>query len=254
LNRVLFYFLFALLQLQVSGQKQPITGYCSFYADKFHGRHCASGDKYDKNALTAAHRSLPFNTILEVTNIRNNKKVLVRVNDRGPATRKRLLDVSKAAAIQLDMVAYGVEKVRIKILDSLTSAYLLDTLKNTRLDTKPVKKLEKISVKVTPVVEVKNKVEIKNHQVFDKDMNACLLKGYGVQAGYYRIRGNCLAAIAMYEKTYKTKGFFWVEQFTKNTFYHLIMGNFNSKEEAEKLRQQIIKNIPGCFVIEWWKI
>jgi rare lipoprotein A len=275
LNRVLFYLIFALLQLPLFGQNQPTTGYCSFYADKFQGRHTSSGDLYDKNAYTAAHRSLPFNTIIEITNIRNQKKVLVRVNDRGPQTKNRVLDISKAAALQLDMISYGVEKVSYRVLDSATAAGLMDTLINKRyknigtepLIKKPVKTIVETTAKTTEKSIVKTtekkteissakipEAELKNRQIFDENLKPEKPNGYGVQVGYYKIRSNCTAAIVTYEKTYKTQGYFWVEQFTKNTYYHLIMGNFTTRAEAEKLRQVIIKTIPGCFVMDWNKI
>jgi rare lipoprotein A len=263
LNRVIIYVVLSLLQFPLWGQSQSQTGYCSFYADRFHGRHTTSGDRYDKNAYTAAHRTLPFNTIVEITNLRNQKKVLVRVNDRGPHTRNRVLDISKAAALQLDMIAYGVEKVSYRVLDSATSAYLLDTLKNLRYDkieaepllkkeVKPeVKTTEKSTFKKAPPMP---EPVLKNREIYDETLKPSKPTGYGVQVGYYKIKSNCTNAIVTYEKTYKVQGYFWVEQFTKNTFYHLIMGNFSTKAEAEKLRQIIIKDIPGCFVMSWSKI
>jgi len=181
-----------------------MTGYCSYYGDKWQGRHTASGDHYDKNAFTAAHLTLPFNTILEITNLRNNKKVLVRVNDRGPVARSRLLDVSKAAAIKLGMVKTGVEKVSVKVIDSVSACYMLDSLKNYKLEFKPVKIPDnKVSVakadtkKATKsVVNTTPSVDLENHKVYDEYLLLCKLQGYGVQAGYYKIRANCLAAIA----------------------------------------------------------
>lgn len=227
-----------------TGYSQIITGYCSFYADKFNGRHTTSGDRYDKDALTAAHRTLPFNTILEVTNIRNNNKILVRVNDRGPVTKRRLLDVSKAAAIKLDMVDYGVEKVSIRILDSATTAFLLDTIKNWRYEPESVNSQARSDAKTTEIT-------CKSHQAYNNNQIPCRLNGYGVQVGYYKSKNNCLSAMAMYEKTYKTIGYFWVSQKSNCNYYHLILGNFTTKSEAEKLRQLILKSIQGCFVVSW---
>ena len=247
MNRIFVYLCIVLFQFPVFGQSQLITGYCSFYADKFQGRNTAGGDHYDKNAYTAAHRTLPFNTILEVTNLRNNNKVLVRVNDRGPMARSRILDVSKAAAVQLDMLLHGVEKVSIKILDSATSAFLLDTLTNARLDVSSIK-AHHHSTDKTPAVEMKNR------QVYDKDLKLCQPTGYGVQTGYYQIRKNCLNDMAMYEKMYSAPAYLIVDKKSQNTYYRLIMGSFESKPEAETLRQRIMKKIPGCFIMEWWKI
>jgi len=93
-----------------------LYGESSYYAEKFHGRKTANGETFDMYKKTAAHKSLPFNTILEVTNIENNQSVIVRVNDRGPFVGGRILDLSYSAAKEIGMLAKGVVKVRIKIL------------------------------------------------------------------------------------------------------------------------------------------
>jgi rare lipoprotein A len=91
-------------------------GNASWYGRRHHGKRTASGEVYDQNALTAAHPSLPFGTRLKVTNLDNGKSVVVRVNDRGPFVRGRIIDVSWAAARALGLLADGVAKVRIETL------------------------------------------------------------------------------------------------------------------------------------------
>jgi rare lipoprotein A len=88
-------------------------GLATYYADSLHGRKTASGEPYDKTALTCAHKKLPFGTYLLVESLTNGKSVIVRVNDRGPFVAKRIIDVSRAAAEQLDLLRAGVMKVRI---------------------------------------------------------------------------------------------------------------------------------------------
>ena len=90
----------------------------SYYGRSFHGRRTASGEKYDNNELTCAHKSLPFQTQLKITNPKNGKSVVVRVNDRGPFRRGRQLDISYSAARELDMLAAGVLKLYVEILPS----------------------------------------------------------------------------------------------------------------------------------------
>lgn len=90
-------------------------GRISFYADKFHGRKTASGERFDKNRMTAAHRSLPFHTMVEVTNLDNGKSVTVEINDRGPYSDDRILDVSPAAARKLGMMGAGTAMARIVV-------------------------------------------------------------------------------------------------------------------------------------------
>ncbi len=88
----------------------------SYYADKFHGRKTSNGETFDMYAFTAAHKSLPFNTMVKVTNLDNGKSVVVRINDRGPFVAGREIDVSKAAASQLGMLSSGTARVSLQIL------------------------------------------------------------------------------------------------------------------------------------------
>ena len=89
-------------------------GIASWYGEKFHGRKTASGETFDMNALTAAHRSLPLNCYVKVTNKNNGKSVVVKVNDRGPFHGKRVLDLSYGAAKQLGITSKGVGNVSIE--------------------------------------------------------------------------------------------------------------------------------------------
>ena len=95
---------------------QTLTGECSYYAHKFHGRPTASGEIFDMHKLSAAHKKLPFGTIMEVENLSNGKKVRVRVNDRGPFKPGRILDLSLAAAKKIDLLKSGTAKIRAVIL------------------------------------------------------------------------------------------------------------------------------------------
>ncbi|MBY0245932.1 MAG: septal ring lytic transglycosylase RlpA family protein [Sphingobacteriaceae bacterium] len=88
-------------------------GYATYYANKFSGRKTTSGERYRSYKFTAAHRTLPFGTIVTVTNLANNKSVDVRVNDRGPFIRKFFIDVSKAAAKEIGFFGKGVAQVSI---------------------------------------------------------------------------------------------------------------------------------------------
>ena len=95
---------------------QILKGRSSYYADKFHGKKTANGETFDMHKLTAAHRYLPFGTILNVINLANNKSVRVRVNDRGPFVGDRILDLSYGAAKKIGMISTGVADVKVKII------------------------------------------------------------------------------------------------------------------------------------------
>ncbi len=92
------------------------TGVASYYALKFHGRKTANGDIFHKDSLTAAHKTLPFGTLVRVTNLKNNKSVIVRINDRGMHGKKRIIDLSQAAAKEINMLGSGLVKVKLEVL------------------------------------------------------------------------------------------------------------------------------------------
>lgn len=92
------------------------TGLASFYSDNLQGRKTANGQVYDKMKMTAAHRSLAFNTKIKVTNLENKKSVIVIINDRGPFVEGRILDLSRAAAKKLGFVDKGVVKVKLEVI------------------------------------------------------------------------------------------------------------------------------------------
>ncbi len=90
------------------------TGEASYYADKFNGRTTASGEKFSNSKLTAAHRTLPFGTMVRVTYLKTGKSVTVRINDRGPQKKSRIIDLSRKAADQIGMTRDGVGQVRVE--------------------------------------------------------------------------------------------------------------------------------------------
>ena len=93
-----------------------VVGMASWYGKRFHGRQTASGDVFDMNALTAAHPSLPFGTRVRVTNLDNGRSVIVKINDRGPFVKRRIIDVSRRAAEELGFVRDGITQVRVEVI------------------------------------------------------------------------------------------------------------------------------------------
>ncbi|MEO1221423.1 MAG: septal ring lytic transglycosylase RlpA family protein [Pseudomonadota bacterium] len=92
------------------------TGIASYYGRRFHGRRTANGERFDMNAMTAAHKTLPFGTRVRVTNPRNGNSVTVRINDRGPFIRGRTIDLSRAAAQKIGMIASGHARVELDVV------------------------------------------------------------------------------------------------------------------------------------------
>src|SRR4051812_20442005 len=101
-------------------------GLASYYAAKFQGHKTANGETFDTARLTAAHRTLPFGTRVRVTNLGNGRSVVVRVNDRGPFVSGRVIDLSPAAAKQLDMLRAGTARVKLEVLGTTALASVND--------------------------------------------------------------------------------------------------------------------------------
>lgn len=99
-----------------NSKKHALRGKASWYGERFQGRSTASGEPFDMYAMTAAHRSLPFGTVVEVRHPKSERVVVVRVNDRGPFTKGRVIDLSYAAAQQLGMVRAGVVPVEVRVV------------------------------------------------------------------------------------------------------------------------------------------
>lgn len=113
--------LLSFTQLSLMGQSlkkkgDTAKGEASYYHSKFHGRKTASGEIYDKFKLTAAHRTLPYGTMIKVTNLRNRRSIVIKVNDRGPYAKGRIVDLSFAAASKIDMIKEGVATVEVEII------------------------------------------------------------------------------------------------------------------------------------------
>ena len=104
----------------IGATTEPIKGICVYYNDKFQGHVAASGEKYDKGALTAAHRTLPFGTMVKVTNLENNRSVVVRVNDRGPqgGSKAKIIEITSRAAKEIDMIKKGKVQCQIEVVES----------------------------------------------------------------------------------------------------------------------------------------
>ena len=100
-----------------SAERELERGGASWYGPGFHGKRTASGERYDMGALTAAHKTLPFGTMVRVKSLVNGREVLVRITDRGPFIRNRVIDLSRAAASELDMLGLGFKQVVLMVVE-----------------------------------------------------------------------------------------------------------------------------------------
>jgi len=109
--------------------KEPIAvgdieyGVSSYYAEKFHGKRTANGEIYDMYGISGAHQTLPLNSIVKVTNLENNKELIMKVNDRGPFIKNRIYDCSYGAAVKLEFISKGTAIVKVEVLEIGNNLY-----------------------------------------------------------------------------------------------------------------------------------
>jgi len=117
---------FLAINISFGQDKFEQVGYASYYADAFQGRYTSSGEKFSNSLYTAAHATLPFQTLVKITNLKNNISVVVKINDRCPKYYNRIIDLSKAAAKKLDIIAAGIQNVKLEVI----SLSQLNVIKN----------------------------------------------------------------------------------------------------------------------------
>lgn len=114
---------FFVLPLKLFANNIVEEGLASWYGPTFHGKKTANGEIFNTESFTAAHKTLPFNSIVKVTSLENNKTTIVRINDRGPFVKERIIDLSFAAANEIDMIKNGTMKVKIELIKSGDNKY-----------------------------------------------------------------------------------------------------------------------------------
>ncbi|MFY0672353.1 MAG: septal ring lytic transglycosylase RlpA family protein [Bacteroidia bacterium] len=211
---VIWFFLLAPSYLMA----QVYEGQASFYNDKLHGNETASGDRYDKFAFTAAHRTLPFGTWVKVTNLWNGKSVEVRINDRGPFGKdQRIIDLSKQAAIDLQMVTAGVVDVKVEIIEK----------KEALSEDKPIEK----------VVEERDPYEglkVRGDGTFKVNVSTTSgLLGYGVQVGSFTDFLSLLKKLEELEKLGFPDLYVNTAMVKGKRYFRIVVGNFENKASAE---------------------
>lgn len=112
------YIVSIILMLFLASMFAQESGYASFYSKGLHGRRTSNGDRYHNDSLTCAHKTYPFGTLLRVVNPKNNRYVIVKVTDRGPHTRNRMIDLSYKAASELGIISAGIAKVEVYVFDA----------------------------------------------------------------------------------------------------------------------------------------
>ena len=202
-------------------------GMASYYHLKFNGRRTASGDVYNSTQFTAAHKTLPINSYALVTNLHNNRKVIVRINDRGPFSDKRLIDLSHAAAKELDIIGRGTGQVRIEALHVAKNGQL------SGVATKTLEKHAKTQEAMDRLVVKKEASTIKNTNVVNSQ------KG----KDSYRLKMLELASRSQADKFITQLALDNVTTEVNRTGekYEIHIGPFDTKEKMVQVRNQLQK-------------
>jgi rare lipoprotein A len=228
MNKTYILVLFILCPLFVSlGQTQ--TGKASFYADKFEGHPTASGEKYKHNKLTAAHKTLPFGTVVRVTNLANGSTVEVKINDRGPYIEGRVIDLSKSAAEKLGFINLGVTDVKLEVVDAGDGK----------------SKSQPVSI---------DNVSVDEDEYYDFEISSFKPKGFGVQIGTYQELVNLLRLTENLKGSYKKNVTVQVKILNGVKFYSLIIGPFPNRSKAESFHSEVKSKYSGSFIVDFSKL
>ena len=218
-----------LFLISFSLRAQIYSGKAIFYADKYQGRNTANGEKFDQFKLTAAHASLPFNTIVKVSYPDNNKSVIVRINDRMPKGKGRIIELSKIAAQKLDILELGEAKVKIEVIGDASLMY----------NGKQFNPSDK-------------------GFLFEMHIPSIPVAGYGIQVASLSNMKNVYETINDLSVDWGNNVLVYIEN-SKSIKYRIIIGPFDSRKEAENYKKNMSviygnKVKPGGFIIDFSKL
>ena len=232
------------------------VGIASWYGPDFHAKRTANGEKYNMHSLTAAHRTLPLPSIVKITNLENGRSLVVRVNDRGPYARNRIVDVSKKVAQLLGFLEKGTAKVRVEVLEKESKnlkAALTGEALSPEISAAPTTRAVKgeIGEDVAPLAAAPAIAPAapSSYGEFDDDAKTSLPDGYYVQAGAFSNYGaaeRLASRLADFGSPHVLKA-----EVNGRMFYRVRVGPYDYHEEA-LVTQAKIRNfgIPAAHVVE----
>lgn len=252
-------------------------GKAGYYADSLHGRKTSSGEKYDKNLLTCAHKSLPFGTKIRVTRLDNKHSVIVKVNDRGPFAEGYVVDVSRKAAEELGLIQVGSARVKVEVVEKPAPGTGNLASKTTKVASAPdaaaksadaqlvrpaqyttgAKQAATLTAKggdPSPATETtKTAAPPRKSELFKVDISSLEKKGFGVQITTLNDADNVLPVIRKLRKDWAGKVLVTTERDEAadvNT-YRVILGPYTERKAADaqqKLAER--KGYKKCFVVD----
>lgn len=247
-------------------------GKCGYYADSFQGRPTANGEKYNKDALTCSHKTLAFGTKIRVTRLDNKKAVVVRVNDRGPFIEGYIVDVSSAAAKELDIIKVGSTRVKIEVVESAESSRVTDAqgeaealASNTQTTNnqsniavaKPITYNQTTAVNTspkgvaTPTTTQNVEKVAPTSNLFKVDIKPSEKKGFGIQVTSLSDANNVLPIINELQAKYPGKVLVNVvrDEFNNPT-YKVFVGPFPDKKSADAAKKTVAQKYKKTMVVD----
>lgn len=239
-------------------------GKAGYYADSLQGRKTASGEPYDKNDLTCAHKSLPFGTMVRVTRIDNKKSVVVRVNDRGPYIDGYVVDVSRKAAEQIGLIKDGVTRVKVEVVQASPNARVAaETDGDTKLligrekTVQPSSKgvaANNIARPLTYSTETKTASSAAlTTDLYKVDLRSTSRQGFGVQVSTLFDADNVFPILEKLQTDWPGKAMvsMTTDKATNSSRYKVIIGPFADKSAADSQQKLAIKKgYKKCFVVD----
>lgn len=268
-NSLILTVFFFTAQLLPAQSTQDQYGTATYYGNEFHGKKTASGEKYDKNALTCAHRTLRFGTKLRITRLDNQKSVVVRVNDRGPFIKGYIVDLSRRAAENLGMIKEGVVKVKLEVLsegepaapapETRSVATEKPTAAQTSLPETPAPNaVKKEPAKSTPAVptgqpKLVTSKDFQEYGLFQIELRKPAPVGYAVQVITYSNFENVFKEVAKLQNEWGGQVLVRTSEpipGSENTTYKILLGPFADEKTAEKNRKKATKkSYPKSFIV-----
>ena len=232
-------------------------GYASYYADKYHGRSTASGDKYDKTKYTAAHKTLPFGTVVKVTRIDNQKSVIVTVNDRGPYAQDRIIDLSRIAAQDIGLIQDGIANVKVEVLDKNKEKEVAAAKSPTTKKTSTKKPKE--PKRATEAKKSTSSTSSSSAKKLSKSSSAKLINqntgnisglyqvhierpkslGYSVQVAHYGDYNNAMNHVGELKDKWFNDVFVYSYTEKGKAKYKVFIGNFEDQAKADAYRKSL---------------
>ena len=226
-------------------------GIASWYGRPYHGRRTSNGEVYDMNKLTAAHLSLPFNTWVRVTNLDNKKSVEVRINDRGPFIKRRIIDLSREGAKRIGMIGPGTSRVRVRVVATPSMAY-----KGRKPLTATARPSPPAAVESPALVEPAADTSPENVQISDpagepaggNAVAPCSGESfYGVQLGSFQVIENAERMQGKITHRYGTAKIVQAQS-DLGVLYRVIAGQFTTRENASDLQRRLRQDGIGGFI------